>query len=82
MVNNNAPFPIRLNDKTVINAHIVLYPEVLTCWPLTWADWETCEGTFVQFKSPYRDGNPDIRVLDRYVAVEETNSIKFAKGIR
>lgn len=82
LVNNDAPFPISLSDQNVVNTFVRLYPEVLTCWPLTWADWETCYGTFIQQKHQNRDYDTDIRFLNQHSGVEEIKPVQVARDIR
>lgn len=81
LVNNNAPFPVRLDGDKIVNTHIVLYPEILTCWPLTWADWETCDSEVYQLKPPY--DNYDIKFLKRGPVVEGIKPVEAnARDIR
>lgn len=82
LVNNEAPFPISLSDENIVNAFVRLYPEELTCWPLTWADWETCYGTFIQQKPQKKDKDTEIRFLNQHSSVEEIKPVQVARDIR
>lgn len=82
LVNNDAPFPISLSDENIVNAFVRLYPEELTCWPLTWADWETCYGTFIQQKPQNKDKDTEIRFLNQHSSVEEIKPVHIARDIR
>lgn len=83
LVNNNALFPIRLGNGSVVNTHVTLYPEVLTCWPLTWADWETCDGVVCQIKPPYDSYGRDIKFVKRSSDMEGIKPVQSStKDIR